>query len=353
MAKRIKIAALKDFCAHALTHEGMREEDARLCAEVLTETDAFGTHSHGTKNLFNYIKKFRAGGMDIHAATEIVSEGPAYALMDAHNGMGESASYRAMSLAIEKARSAGIALVVVKNSSHFGAAGYYANMAAKAGMLGLSVSNVDPNMTVPGARGMVIGNNPLAYAAPAQSTPSIFLDIAMSNVASLKVVQARKDDRSIPETWIVDKNGLPTTDPSHYPEEGAMQPFAAHKGYGLAVLVELLTGALSGGGMGTNGDIVSWCFELEKPNNVCHAFLAVNPAVFCGGEAYAARNESMARNLRSAPKAQGSQRIYTPGEIEWERHRAAEADGLELPADVAESLEGLSADIGLPLPWEC
>lgn len=353
MARRIQIAALKEFCTRALTHEGMSEEDARLCAEVLAETDAFGTHSHGTKNLFNYIKKFRAGGMDAHAASQVVSEGPAYALIDAHNGMGESASYRAMSLAIEKAKSTGIALVVVKNSSHFGAAGYYANLAAKAGMLGLSMSNVDPNMTVPGARGMVIGNNPLAYAAPAQSTPSIFLDIAMSNVASLKVVQARKDGRSIPNTWIVDKNGLPTTDPSHYPEEGAMQPFAAHKGYGMAVLVELLTGALSGGGMGTSGDIVSWCFQLEKPNNVCHAFLVVNPDVFCGAEDYAVRSESMAQNLRSAPKAQGAQRVYTPGEIEWERHRAAEANGLELPADVAESLEGLSADIGLPLPWEC
>lgn len=351
MGNTIRIDDLKAFCAAALEKEGMSAEDARLSAEVLAETDAFGTHSHGTKNLHNYIKKFRAGGMDIHAPTEVVSEGPAYALLDAHNGMGESASYRAMELAIEKARLSGLALVVVRRSSHFGAAGYYANMAARAGMLGLAVSNVDPNMTVPGARGMVIGNNPLAYAAPSESTPSLFLDIAMSNVASLKVVQAKKDGKHIPDTWIVDKNGLPTTDPSRYPDEGAMQPFAAHKGYGLSVLVELLTGVLSGGGIGSNGDIVSWCFQMEQPNNVCHAFLVVNPAMFVGAREFRARSESMAQHLRTAPKAQGAERIYTPGEIEWDRHSKAETDGIALPGDVADSLKGLSADVGIEIPW--
>lgn len=352
MGNVIAIEDLKKFCAAALEKEGMGGEDARYCAEVLAETDAYGTHSHGTKNLHNYIKKFRAGGMDIHAQTKILSDGPAYALLDAQNGMGESASYRAMELAIEKARTAGLALVTVCHSSHFGAAGYYANMAATAGMLGFCVSNVDPNMTAPGAKGMLLGNNPLAYAAPAKSTPSIFLDIAMSNVASLKVVQARKDGRQIPDTWIVDKDGLPTTDPSHYPEEGAMQPFAAHKGYGLSILVDMLTGALCNTATSMSGEVVSWCFQMEKPNNVSHTFLVVNPAVFGGAEQFVEQNETMAKRLRSAPKAQGSERIYTPGEIEWERHATAEKEGLSLPGDVADSIRGLSADVGIEICWK-
>lgn len=351
MAK-IKLEKLKSFCKTALVKEGMKEEYAQMVAEVLSETDAFGTNSHGTKNLHNYIKKFRVGGIDIKAEPEIVAEGPAFALVDAKKALGMIPSVQAMELACKKAETAGIAIVAVRNSCHYGAAGYYANIAARKGLIGLSMSNVDPNMTAPGARGMLLGNNPFAYAAPANTTPSVFLDIAMSNVASLKVVQARKDGKEIPPTWIVDKDGLPTTDPSHYPEEGAMQPMAAHKGYGLSIMVELLTGILSGGCTSMGGEIVSWCFEMEKPNNVCHTFIAINPKLFLGEEKVADRVEDMATALRSAPKAKGSNRIYTPGEIEWGKHVIAENEGFTIPADVEASLRGLAEDLGLELPVE-
>lgn len=346
----IKIEDLKAFCKQALVKEGMKPENAEVVAGVLSETDAYGTNSHGSKNLHNYLKKFRAGGADINAEPEIVREGPGYAVIDAHRALGMIPSVRAMELACEKAAKNGIALVTVRNSCHFGAAGYYANIAAKKGFIGLSMSNVDPNMTVPGARGMLIGNNPFAYAAPAESVPSVFLDVAMSNVASLKVVQARKDGREIPSTWIVDKDGLPTTDPSHYPEEGAMQPFAAHKGYGLALMVEVLTGILSGGHVSTDGDIVSWCFEMEKPNNVCHTFIAIDPKLFQGEAETASRIEEMSGVLRSAPKAKGTTRIFTPGEIEWGKYEKAQKEGIDLPPDVEASLKGLAEESGIALP---
>lgn len=349
MAK-IKLEDLKAFCKANLEKEGMKEAYAEIVAEVLSQTDAFGTNSHGTKNLHNYIKKFRVGGIDIHAEPEILAEGPAFAAMDAHKALGMIPSVQAMELACKKAETAGIAIVTVRNSCHFGAAGYYANIAAKKGFIGLSMSNVDPNMTAPGARGMLLGNNPFAYAAPANTTPSVFLDIAMSNVASLKVVQARKDGKQIPSTWIVDKDGLPTTDPSHYPEEGAMQPMAAHKGYGLAVMVELLTGILSGGCTSMGGEIVSWCFEPEKPNNVCHTFMAINPKLFLGEEKVSDRVEDMATILRNAPKAKGSERIFTPGEIEWGKYAVAAEDGFTIPADVEASLRGLAEESGIALP---
>lgn len=346
----IQLQDLKAFCKAALMREGMKEDYAAIVAEVLAETDAFGTYSHGTKNLHSYIKKARAGGLDLHGEPELITEGPAFAVYDAHRTMGMIPSYLAMEKALEKAEKTGIAAAAVKNSCHFGAAGYYANMAAKRGMLGISMSNVDPNMTAPGAKGMLLGNNPFAYSAPAVGTPSMFLDIALSNVASLKVVQARKDGRQIPDTWIVDRDGLPTTDPSHYPEEGAMQPMAAHKGYGLAVMVDLLTGVLSGGETSMGGGIVSWCFEMEKPNNVCHTFLAINPQLFNGKRSVADDVERMAETLRGAPKAKGTERIYTPGEIEWNRHRAVEEKGLALPAEVEASLRGLAEDLGMELP---
>ena len=345
----IRIEVLKQFCKTALIKEGMNEAHATVCADVLTETDAYGTHSHGTKNLHNYIKKSHVGGVSFTADPEIVKDGPSFAVIDAHETMGMVSSCMAMELACKKALQTGIAIVTVKNSCHFGAAGYYANMAAQRGMIGLSMSNVDPNMTAPGARGMLLGNNPFAYAAPATSMPSVFLDIAMSNVASLKVVQAKKDGIKIPNTWIVDKDGIPTTDPSGYPSEGAMQPMAAHKGYGLAILVDVLTGALCNGGMSMMDDIVSWCFEPEKPNNVCHSFIAINAGMFNGEDKLEDHVESMSEKLRSAPKAKGSERIYTPGEIEWSKYVNAENNGIPLPSEVLLSLQVLSDESGIPL----
>ncbi len=326
----------------------MSAVDAETTAKALAETDALGTHTHGTKNLAGYIKKAHDGGVSLTAQPEILRQGSAYALIDGHAALGMVSSTFAMELACDKAEQEGVALCVVKNSCHFGAAGYYANLAAKRGMIGISMSNVDPNMTIPGARGMVIGNNPLAYAAPAQSVPSVFLDIAMSNVASLKVVQARKDGKEIPPTWIVDKDGVPTTDPSHYPEEGAMQPMAAHKGYGLALLVELLSGILSGGSMSMSGEITSWCFNSSEKNNVCHAFFAIDPKCFLG-EPIDKRMEAAAEMLHSAPKAKNTPRIYTPGEIEWGHYKKAEAEGIELPDEVSASLKELASQSGVTL----
>jgi ureidoglycolate dehydrogenase (NAD+) len=347
---KIELESLKRFCKDALVQEGMQVEYAQIVAEVLSETDAYGTYSHGTKNLYNYIKKARAGGLDLHGKPEIIAESPAFAVYDANKTMGMISSYIAMQKAVEKAKVSGIALVGVKNSCHFGAAGYYANMAAKEGMIGLCMSNVDPNMTAPGARGMLLGNNPIAYAAPSSTIPSVFLDIALSNAASLKVVQARKDGRQIPDNWIVDKDGLPTTDPSRYPEEGAMQPMAAHKGYGLSIMVDLLTGILTGGATSMSGDIVSWCFEMEKPNNVCHTFIAVNPVLFNGKDSISDDVENMAGILRNAPRAKGADRIFTPGEIEWNHYQTAVEEGLTIPEDVAAPLKDLAQDLGIVFP---
>jgi ureidoglycolate dehydrogenase (NAD+) len=349
-AKKIQIEDLKEFCKESLVTQGMSNENAAITAEVLVETDAYGTHSHGTVNLANYVKKAKAGGLDIKANPVLVKDGPAFAIMDGQNGMGMVPAYKAMTLACEKAQKTGIGIVTVRNSTHFGAAGYYANMAALRGLFGISMSNVDPNMTVPGARGMVIGNNPIAYAAPANDMPIVCLDIALSKVASLKVVNARKEGKSIPDSWIVDKDGLPTTDPSHYPDEGAVQPMAAHKGYGLAVMVEMLTGGLSGGSMSMVDNIVSWLFDIEEPNRVCHTFIAIDIEQFVGKEAFARRMDDMMHALHNAPKAKGSDKIYIPGEMEWNSHRKAEA-GLFLPENVVEALEELQEQSGVEIKW--
>lgn len=348
--RTIELEELKKFCALTLVREGLNEEYAWITAEVLAETDAFGTHSHGTKNLHDYIRKFRAGGMDINAVPEIIREGAGFALIDGHSAIGMVPAYRAMELAIEKAGNCGVACVIVRNGSHFGAAGYYANMAAKKMMIGLAFSNVDANMTIPGAKGKVIGNNPMSYAVPAGNNPPVFLDIAMSQVASLKVIQAKKEGKSVPDTWITDENGLPTTDPSRYPDAGAMQPMAAHKGYGLALMVEILTGVLSGGGIAK--EVPSWLFCMEEKNNVSHAFLVIDISKFMDLYLFNQRMEGVADYLHSIPRAEGTERIYCPGEMEWTRRAAAKERGLALPEDAADSLNTLAEESGIAIPWK-
>ena len=347
--KRITAESLKEFCQQALQKEGLRDDYAKVTAEVLTETDAFGTHTHGVKNLHNYLRKFRAGGMDLNAVPEVIAEGAGYALVDGKSAIGMVPAYQAANLAVCKAAAAGIAYTVVKNGSHFGAAGYYANLIARRGMVGIVCSNVDANMTIPGARGKVIGNNPLAYAVPRSDGTSIFLDIAMSSVASLKVIQAKKDGRSVPDTWIIGEDGKPTTDPSGYPDVGAVQPMAAHKGYGLALMVELLTSGLSGGGMMT--DVPSWLFHMKEKNDVSHAFIAIDISNFMPLDTFRQRMDNVVERIHHTPRADGTDRIFFPGEMEWEQHRDAEVNGILLPSDVVESIEGLSEESGIPIPW--
>jgi len=258
-------------------------------------------------------------------------------------------AYKAMEMAIKKSEETGIAICAVKNSSHFGAAGYYSVMAAKDNKIGLVFSNVDANMTIPGAREKVIGNNPMSYGMPAGKYSPVFLDIAMSTVASLKVIQAKKDGKQIPDQWIVDKEGLSTTDPSNYPDEGAMQPMAAHKGYGIALMIEVITAVLSGGGI--LKEVPSWLFKLEENNNVSHTFIAIDPEKFIGIEGFTSRMEEMIEQLHSAPKAAGNDKIFYPGEIEWGRYEISDKEGLQLPDDVCNSLLALSEDVNIPIAF--
>jgi ureidoglycolate dehydrogenase (NAD+) len=181
------------FAMDCLRAKGAAGEDALITARFLTRTDAFGIHSHGLKNLGGYLEKARRGALDLTARPTPVVDGTAYALLDAHRAIGMVAGIRAMRTAIAKARGSGIAIVVVRSSTHFGAAGLYPLTAAEEGMVGITASNVDPNMTVPGARGKVLGNNPIAYALPAGRHRPVVYDVALSAVASLKVVTARDE----------------------------------------------------------------------------------------------------------------------------------------------------------------
>ncbi len=341
---RIQVEVLTAFVVRALTSFGLPENDAATVAEVLVTTDTWGTFSHGTNHLHNYCRKIKAGGIDPHARPEIVGQGVAWARVDGHHAIGMIPAYFGMQTAIAKARQAGIGFVTISGGGHFGAAGFYSNLAARQGMIGIAMSNSDPNMTVPGGRGHVIGNNPFSYAIPNGDEPPIFLDIALSVVAASKVLSAKKRGERIPSDWIVDGDGIPTMDASAYPEVGSLLPVGGHKGYGVAFMVEALAGILSGAGLVQ--EVPSWLFHLAQRPNLGHAFIAIDVEALMSPSEFAERTKRAAALIREAPRAKGADRIYLPGEMEWQRRADALSYGISLPVNVMADLRQLAAEIG-------
>jgi ureidoglycolate dehydrogenase (NAD+) len=345
VGKMIKAEKLTRFCVAALSAVGMREADAHTTANVLVTTDTWGTFSHGTHHLPNYVKKIRAGGIDPLATPEVVLDTPVLAVVDGHNAIGMVTSCSAMQLAIEKARSIGIAYVSVKSGNHFGAAGYYANMAAQEGMIGLAMSNADPNMAPPGGRTSVIGNNPFAYAAPAGEEPPVVLDMALSTTAATKIFVAKLKGAKIPDNWIIDSEGRSTTEVGDWPASGSLLPMAGHKGYGLAVMVEVLAAVLSGGAVGL--EVNNWFDNLPTPPGLGHAFIAINIEKIMPIDQFKGRMDKMIREIKNSPTAAECDRIYLPGEIEWGKRNLALKEGISMPDSILASLLELSKSTGL------
>ena len=347
--KRIPIEELKDFCIGVLMKSGLEKQDAIIAAEVLIVTDTCGTYSHGTKNLYGYINKFKAGGMDPKARPAVINEGSFWALVDGNTALGVLSAYRAMEIAIQKASEFGIGYVGVRNGCHFGAAGYYAGMAAKKDMLGIAMSNADPNMSAPGSKCNVIGNNPFAYAIPTGKENFFFLDIAMSTVAALKVHKAKAEGICAPQGWVVDSEGLPTTDLRSFPEECFLQPMAGHKGYGLAILVETLAAVITGAGI--LKEVNSWNQKLSSKCETGHAFIALDISKIMPMESFYKRMNQMINEIHDAPKAVNAERIYLPGEIELEKRNDAIKNGIVLPYDVILSLKQLSEEMEIEITF--
>lgn len=340
--KQVKLQELREFCVTALTKVGVKEENAKIVADVLITTDTFGVLSHGTKNLYQYILKMQEKGLNATAEPTVEREGAAWAIVNGNEAVGMLSSYKAMELAINKAKQTGIAYVGVNNSCHFGAAGYYANMAAKEGLIGISMSNADPNMAIPNSSDVAIGNNPFSFAAPMSNGKSVFLDIALSGVAALKIVMAKEKGEKVPKEWLIDNDGEPTDDPSGFPYESHLQPMAAHKGYGLAIMVEILASVLTGAGI--LGEVPSWNLNLKTRNNAGHAFIAIDPTQFMDRETFEKRIMQMVDGLHDAPKAKKASRIFIPGEMEWEKREKALASGvIEITDVMADNFEKLSA----------
>ena len=329
---RICIIELTDFVTHCLRATGLSDADCRVTSDALVSTDVLGVFTHGTKLLVGYLKKLQGGGYPISAVPRIEREGPAWAIVDGESGLGQIGSTFAMQTAIKKAKQFGVAFVALRNTGHIGAAGHYALQAARTGCLAMVTGNDMPSVAAPGSTKAVLGSNPLAYAIPTGGDP-VLLDMATAAVAGGKVYAAHQRGESIPETWLIGPDGLPTTDGSLYPHHAALAPMAGHKGYGLGLWCEVLSALIPGGAM--TWQVGSWIFDApSKPSLHNASFVVVDIEAMTDRAAFHSRMKSLIDEIHAAPTADGVASVLLPGEREFHSARDAAQNGIALPEDV-------------------
>jgi LDH2 family malate/lactate/ureidoglycolate dehydrogenase len=254
---------------------------------------------------------------------------------------------QAMALAVAKAKQYGVGAVVVRHAFHFGGAFRYVEQAAAQGCIGVAASNTRPLMPGVGGAAPVVGNNPLAFGVPRPDGPPIVLDMALSEAALGKIRLAAQAGREIPATWATDREGSATTDPQAA-IDGMLLPAAGHKGFGLALIVDVLTGVLSGGAFGSA--VRGLYADLSAPNDCAHFFLALDVSKFVGLEGFSTGVAELARQVLESPTAPGVDRVMLPGQPENERYATAVAEGIDIAPEVLTALQATAAEVGAVLP---
>lgn len=332
---RYSYQQLKTFCCDAFEKFGFTSDEAEQITDVLLLSDLYGIESHGMQRLVRYHKGIEKGLIHVDAKPEIVFETPVSAVIDAHDGMGQLVSIKAMNIAIEKAKKSGMAVVSVRNSNHFGIAGYYAKMACDAGLVGFAMTNSEAIMVPTYSRLALLGSNPIAITMPAEPYP-FFFDSSTTVVTRGKLEIYNKLSKPLPEGWALDENGNPCSDASRVlsnivgkkgggivPLGGSEETLGGHKGYGYGMLCEIFCSIFSGG-------LTSNHTHIGSKGGTCHGFMAINPEIFGDAEGMKERFSTFLQELRDAPKAEGQERIYTHGEKEI----IAYADRMENGIDV-------------------
>ena len=347
--RRVSFDDLKNFCKQAYMKAGVPQDEAEIVADLLVRSDLRGIETHGVTRLPIYIQRLKKGFVRAHCQLTIVKEKGPTAFLEAHGSMGHIAAYRGMEKAIQKAEEHGIGFVSVKDSGHFGVAGLFPMMALKKDFIGYIVSNSAPMMFPWGGKERIIGNNPLAYAFPADQYLPVVLDFSLSVVSSGKLILCRKKGEKIPLGWAVDKEGVPTEDPYEgYEGGGSLAPVGGHKGYGLVLAHEMLTAVLTGGKWTKN---IKSLYE-EDPSRIqgtCHSFMALDPDCFMGREEFKKNVDRYIKSIKESAKAKGAQEILVPGEPEYRTETQFLQDGIPLAPNTVKEITTLGKSLGLSL----
>ncbi len=359
--RRVPAESLKTFCQRSLERVGVGPTDAAITAEVLVAADLRGVASHGVARFRRYVDGIRAGVIVVQHEERVVTETLATATLDAGAGLGPPVSHRSMHRALQKAAETGVGFVTVRNSNHFGIAGYYAMMALEHDCIGVAMTNASPRVAPTFARCAMLGTNPIAVAVPAGKARPFVLDMATSIVAEGKVEVADQTGAPIPLGWAIGTDGLLTTD-SHrlsrdlksrtgaalLPLGGEGESMGGHKGYGLALWVEIFTAILSGAAFAT-GTYPTNSDGRPLPANLGHWFGAWRIDCFRPVTEFKADMDDLQASLRNAPKAQGQEHIYIPGEKEYDAADLNAREGIPLNDSVWNDLCALGRELGVNL----
>jgi len=344
----VKADRLSELAAAVLRSVGVPDSDARIVADSLVDADLRGIHSHGVGRLGIYVERLRAGGNRGEGEPSVVFEAPSLAVLDANDLLSQVVSARAVELAVSKSRLTGSAAVCVRGGSHFGAAGYWARLLAEQGLLGMASSNTTPVMAAWAGSTTAIGSNPLAFAFPSAGEAPVVVDIATSETTWGALLQAEAAGGPIPETWALGLDGRPTTSATEAVAAGRLLPFGRHKGYALAVGVELLAGALAGANC--LSQVAHLYLEPDTPMGAGLFFMAIDPGALSPehAEGFSRQVHEVQRALNELPTREDGDRVLWPGQLEAERASQRRRDGVPLPSAVAEDLRSLVSDLELP-----
>ncbi|MAT41152.1 MAG: malate dehydrogenase [Anaerolineaceae bacterium] len=345
-----KAEDLYDFMVRFFVKLGVPQDRAEITAEVLQAADLRGVNSHGMIRLHTYYgSRLQKGLIDPLAEPEIIRESVASIAIDGKNGLGQVVAKQAMQACIKKAENSGIAMVTVNNSNHYGIAGYYAMIALEHDMIGISLTNAQPLVAPTYGRKRLLGTNPIAVAAPALNHRPYVLDMATSIVPIGKVTVYQKAGEEIPAGWGMDQTGQITSDPSQVLNGGALFPLGGsdlmrgYKGYGLALLVDILSGVLSGAAFGENVGKSG----QNLASNVGHFFAAMRLDAFRDPEEFKQDLDALFDQLTKAEKAVGQERIYIHGEKEFELTEQYQKHGIPLMEEVVKNLQEAGESVGV------
>jgi LDH2 family malate/lactate/ureidoglycolate dehydrogenase len=342
-AGRVSPDGLRRFAAAAFEASGMPERDAWLCSDTLVQADLWGHQSHGVMRLPWYLARVKTGVCQPVARPEIVVDAGAVAVIDGHDGMGQVLMAGAADEAVARAKRHGIAAVALRHSNHFGTAFYFTVSVARRNCIAFLSTNASPAMAPWGGRKQAVGNNPWSWACPAGMHAPMVLDIANTGVARGKIYLAKQRGERIPVGWAIDAAGDPTTDPVEA-IGGVILPMGGHKGYAVAVIMDMLSGVLTGSGFGSQ---IHGPRQFEHRSNVGHLMIVLDIARFQPLEDFGRRVEAQIAELKSVPLAQGADEIFYPGEIEGRKDEENRRDGLMLPKATLADLRRLAAELGL------
>lgn len=343
---------LKKLSMDAFQKFGFTEKEADIIQDVLLTSDLFGIQSHGMQRMVRYHKGITSGLIKIASKGKVVFETPISAVIDGEDGMGQLIGHKAMEMAIEKAKKSGVGIVSVRNSNHYGIAGYYAKMASDQGLIGFSCTNSEAIMVPTYARKAMLGSNPLAWTVPADPV-DFFFDCSTTVVTRGKLEMYNKMGKATPDGWAVNKEGVPSTNAAEVlgnisrhegggilPLGGATEISGSHKGYGNGMIAELFASILSQGGTSNK------CMK-DGHSNICHGFMAINPAFFGDPAEIKAHFSTFLQELRDAPKADGQPRIYTHGEKEHESVARVLKEGVPIIEGTMVEVQDLCNELGL------